>query len=71
MIQNVSRKEKYMNELIPIQTNQQMEPVLSGRDLHQFLEVKTPYDTWIPRMLEYGFEEGRDFSTFLLESTVQ
>ena len=58
-----------MNQLIQIKTNENHEPIISGRDLHQFLEVKTPYDTWFPRMIEYGFEDKKDFSTFLLEST--
>lgn len=44
-------------------------PTVSARELHEFLEVKTPYDKWFPRMCEYGFLEGRDFSTFLSEST--
>ena len=30
--------------------------------------IKTPYDKWFPRMCEYGFEVGKDFSTFLSES---
>ena len=58
-----------MNEIIKITTNENMEPVVSGRDLHEFLDVKTPYDKWFPRMTEYGFAEGTDFSTFLSEST--
>lgn len=58
-----------MNQLIPVQTNEHLEPIISGRDLHEFLEVKTPYDTWFPRMIEYGFEDWKDFSTFLLESS--
>jgi len=33
------------------------------------LDVATPYDKWFPRMAEYGFAEGQDFSTFLSEST--
>lgn len=40
-----------------------------GRDLHQFLEVTTPYDKWFPRMVEYGFSAGQDFSTNLSKST--
>lgn len=32
-----------------------------GRDLHEFLEVTTPYDKWFPRMVEYGFSAGQDF----------
>ena len=58
-----------MNELIKIEVNENREPVISGRALHNFLEVATPYDKWFPRMVEYGFTEGTDFSTFLSEST--
>ena len=60
-----------MNELITITitTNEVGEPTVLGRDLHEFLGVGTPYDKWFPRMTEYGFTEGRDFSTFLSEST--
>lgn len=58
-----------MNELIKVEVNENQEPVISGRALHNFLEVATPYDKWFPRMVEYGFTEGTDFSTFLSEST--
>lgn len=43
--------------------------VISGRSLHAFLQVETPYTIWFPRMCEYGFEDGKDFVTNLLEST--
>lgn len=56
-------------ELIKITTNENGEQLVSGRELHEFLEVQTPYDKWFPRMCEYGFSEGTDFSTFLSEST--
>nr|DAV29070.1 MAG TPA: KilAC domain protein [Caudoviricetes sp.] len=58
-----------MNELINIKTTETGEPSVAGRELHEFLGVGTPYDKWFPRMTEYGFTEGRDFSTFLSEST--
>lgn len=58
-----------MNELITITTNEVGEPTVLGRELHEFLGVGTPYDKWFPRMAEYGFSEGKDFSTFLSEST--
>ena len=58
-----------MTELIRIDVNENQEPVISGRVLHSFLEVATPYDKWFPRMVEYGFTDGLDFSTFLSEST--
>lgn len=50
-----------MNQLIPVQTNEHLEPIISGRDLHEFLEVGTRYDTWFERMKEYGFESGKDY----------
>ena len=58
-----------MNELIKIEVTENQEPAIRGRELHEFLEVATPYDKWFPRMVEYGFIEGTDFSTFLSEST--
>ena len=51
-----------MNELIKITINGQQEPCISGRELHGFLEVETPYHKWFPRMVEYGFTENIDFS---------
>lgn len=57
------------NELIKITKDENGNSVVSGRDLHEFLEVGTPYDKWFPRMCEYGFSEEIDFSTFLSEST--
>lgn len=57
-----------MNELIKVNYDNGR-PTVSARELHEFLEVKTPYDKWFPRMCEYGFTEQIDFSTFLSEST--
>lgn len=57
------------NELIKVTKDDNGNSVVSGRDLHDFLEVGTPYDKWFPRMCEYGFSEEIDFSTFLSEST--
>ena len=34
---------------------------VSGRELHEFLEIETPYSKWFDRMAEYGFEEKQDF----------
>lgn len=58
-----------MEELIKVNTNENLEPVVSGRELHKMLEVATAYKDWFPRMCEYGFVEGQDFSSFLSEST--
>lgn len=51
-----------MNELLKVCINDNQEPVISGRMLHEFLEVKTAYKDWFPRMCEYGFVEGQDFN---------
>ena len=53
-----------MNELITITTNEVGEPTVLGRDLHEFLGVETPYRIWFPRMVEYGFSEGKDFNPY-------
>lgn len=37
-------------------------PAVSARELHEFLEVKTAYKDWFPRMCEYGFTRGEDFN---------
>ena len=39
-------------------------PTILGRELHEFLEVETPYRIWFPRMCEYGFVENVDFMSF-------
>lgn len=49
-------------DLIRIQTNENEEQVVSGRELHEFLEVKTKYVDWIDRKIKkYRFAENRDF----------
>ena len=35
--------------------------LVSGRELHEFLEIGTKYKDWFRRMVEYGFEEAIDF----------
>ena len=36
-----------MNELIKVKVNKNNEQVVSGRDLHEFLEINTPYTMWL------------------------
>ena len=52
-----------MNELIKVIINKDDEQVISSRDLHEFLEIKTLYKDWFPRIVEYGFVENTDFIT--------
>ena len=51
-----------MNELIKISYENAERPTVSGRELHEALEVKTAYKDWFPRMCEYGFTEGEDIN---------
>lgn len=58
-----------MNELIKVNYDNADRPTVSGRELHEALEVETPYKKWFDRMTEYGFSENSDFWTILSEST--
>lgn len=49
-------------ELIKVTTNDNHEPVVSGRNLHEALGVNSNYTTWFERMTEYGFTENEDYS---------
>lgn len=59
---------KDMKELIKI-TEHNGNQAVYARDLHEYLEINTRFDTWINRMFAYGFEEDLDFCTILSEST--
>jgi len=50
-----------MNELLKIDYADER-PTVSGRSLHEALEVETPYHKWFPRMCEYGFIEKTDYT---------
>src|SRR5699024_10234175 len=54
---------KQMNELIPTQQSNDNEILVTGRDLHEFLEVNEKYTEWINRMIEYGFSENEDYQS--------
>lgn len=49
-----------MNELIKVDYTS-ARPTILGRDLHEALEIKTPYTQWFDRMKEYGFAENVDY----------
>ena len=50
-----------MNELINVTLNDNHEPVVSGRQLHEALGVNSNYTTWFDRMTDYGFVENQDY----------
>ena len=49
-----------MKEIIKINTNEN-DITLSGRELHEFLDIGTEYPKWFERMTEYGFTKGEDY----------
>ena len=56
-----NERSSNMNEIIKISYDSE-QPTVLGRDLHKALEVKTAYKDWFPRMCDYGFEEGKDYT---------
>lgn len=48
--------------------NENGELLVSGRDLHNGLTIKSNYTTWFKRMCEYGFEEEIDYIEFWSDS---
>lgn len=50
-------------QVIKINYENAERPTVSGRELHQALDIKTQYSKWFARMCEYGFTENRDFFT--------
>lgn len=55
-----------MNDLIKVDYSK-VDPTVSARELHQFLEVKTHFKDWFPKMCEYGFSQGIDFNPLKIE----
>lgn len=49
-----------MKELIKVNSTEAGITV-SGRELHEFLEIGTQYSKWFERMKEYGFIETQDY----------
>lgn len=52
---------KNVNELFNLKENQDGTVAVSGRELHEGLEIQTPYKQWIDRMIDYGFEVNTDY----------
>ena len=52
-----------MTELIKITTNDEGKQLVSARELHEGLEVKSKFADWIKnRIKKYGFEENEDYT---------
>ena len=54
-----------LKSLVPVSYDIPERPTVSGRELHDFLEVTTRYNDWFNRMTEYGFTEGEDYAEVL------
>ena len=59
-----------MNELMKVNYENDR-PTVLARELHDFLEVKTAFKDWFPRMCEYGFSEGIDYCSFLSNTSAK
>lgn len=57
-----------MNEVIKVDFDTQM---VSARELHERLNIKTPFTMWFDRVKDYGFTEGEEFFTKKLETSEQ
>lgn len=51
--------------LVPVNYENPERPTVSGRELHDFLNIETPYAKWFNRMTEYGFTDGEDYAEVL------
>lgn len=53
-----------MQELIQIQKSKKGTDIVSARDLHQFLEVRSRFNDWFRNRVEkYGFVENQEYMT--------
>ena len=59
-----------LKSLIPVSYDNPERPTVSGRELHDFLKIETPYAKWFGRMTEYGFTDGEDYAE-VLDKNVQ
>lgn len=62
MNNNLETIHIFSEDVIPVYGTDTGEKVVLGRELHERLKIKTAYKDWFPRMCEYGFVEGTDYS---------
>ncbi len=55
-----------MDQLMNVDYNGDV-PRISARELHEHLEIETPFTMWFSRMVKYGFEEGSDYRILVVE----
>lgn len=52
----------FNTDVIPVYETEDGKKVVIGRELHERLRIETPYRKWFPRMCEYGFGKGVDYT---------
>ena len=52
-----------MNELIKVNYDNDT-PTVSGRELHELLEIQERYSKWFGRMSDYGFTKDTDYTPY-------
>ena len=53
-----------MNDLIKVEVNENQEPVVSARMLHEYLGSKERFSKWFEKVCEYDFETGIDYTPY-------
>lgn len=51
-----------MNELIKVHHKGDGNIIVSGRELHKFLELTERFAKWFDKMISFGFEDGVDYT---------
>lgn len=60
---NVNQSKGYEGVVLPqVTTNEEGKKLVSGRELHEALEIKTRFNDWVKRIIDYGFIENVDYT---------
>lgn len=59
---NMNNLQIFNTEVIPVYETEEGHRVVIGRELHERLQIETPYRKWFPRMCEYGFQKDADYT---------
>ena len=55
---------------INIHTSNSGQQFILASELHQRLNITTPLRIWFPRMIDYGFQEGVDYTLIIKEKVI-
>lgn len=57
-----------MENLTEIRVSESQEPIVSGRELYEFLGIGTEYAKWFSRMVQYGFVENQNYIEVIVKN---